>query len=764
MSIFFWKKRRKPKSAWRRLRKPRSFFSRRPQLESLEERIVLSPTLLNNYTGISSAQSSSLNGGALIEPPDTQGAAGPSSTVETVNLAISIFSPKSTGAAPVTDSTADFFFTQGGLNHASTKDGQSDTFTLFDPLVQRFIVGEIDFDTANTNGDTNYLLLAVSKSANPATLTTADWNFDEVNTTESSVSLQDYPGNPGYNADALVVTLNGFDSSNAGVHSQVNAISMNALVNGTPLSLGTNLFQTDNNEFLMRPTTMQDSASGGPMWFVAEKGDNKSIDVIRMDNVLSSSPTFTTTNLAVTPYSTSVNELNPDGTKADTLADSRILKSSEINGLLVTTHEVSNAAGNLDDARWYAIDVSSGTPVLQQQGDVSGGPGVYISYPSIDINAQGDIGMTFIQSGTSPGMFESLYATGRTPSDAPGTMETPILIQAGNANYVGTREGDMTGINVDSDGSFWAFGQYANNDPSPNWGTAIGHFTFAAPISILLNSAVEGQPLTNVPVAVFTDSSGAPLSSYTATIFWGDGSSSAGQVVATSTPNTFLILGSHTYAEEGDYTLSVSENNGTVTLGPVSGIVKVADAPLTGSAQALNAEAGGFADNALVAVFTDTDPSAESSSNYTATIQWFEGNGLSFSGSGRIVFLSGGNVFAVYGSSPYSFPSGGLYTVRVVIRDVGGATVTVDSVISIAHNPAIPPLIPEYQSDTTPVNAPFVAMEDALTNLLNAERLFLLALNIGTMPEKTGSFGNLFNAYLAYQAAILQYDMQLPGS
>ena len=60
----------------------------------------------------------------------------------------------------------------------------------------------------------------------------------------------------------------------------------------------------------------------------------------------------------------------------------------------------------------------------------------------------------------------------------------------------------------------------------------------------------EGTSTGNVVVATFTDPAGAesPLE-YAATIFWGDGSSSAG-VVTNTGGNTFSVSGSHTYGEE----------------------------------------------------------------------------------------------------------------------------------------------------------------------------------------------------------------------
>jgi hypothetical protein len=283
-------------------------------------------------------------------------------------------------------------------------------------------------------------------------------------------------------------------------------------------------------------------------------------------------------------------------------------------------------------------------------------------------------------------------------------------------------------------------------------------------ISVVLTSATEGVPLNNVPVATFFDDSGVPLTSYSATLDWGDGTVTSGQVIATSTPNVFDILGSHTYLEEGNYTLTVSVNNGKATIGPASGIVTVADAPLSGFSQAITGSTGSFVNNALVAVFSDSDSNLELPSNYTASIQWFEGNGLSFSSTGTISNLFN-NTFAVDGSTPFSFPGGGLFTVRVVIQDVGGASVTVDSVINVANKPAIPLLfVPQSLTDTGPVTVQFVSMEDALTNLLSAERLFFIAFNFGTTREKQGAFGNLVNAFFAYEAAITAYDLQLPGA
>jgi uncharacterized repeat protein (TIGR01451 family) len=185
-----------------------------------------------------------------------------------------------------------------------------------------------------------------------------------------------------------------------------------------------------------------------------------------------------------------VNPLNPNGTVITNNIDSRIDKAAEWSGTLVATHSVG-VSGTEDDAQWYAINVGSGTPTLQQQGRVSSGNNTYITYPSIDINAAGQIGMTYMQSGTdSPTDYLSMYVTGRDPSDAAGTMENSVVVPAGTgqANYKdfssGGRAGDLSGINVDpSDGnSFWAADEFANTEAIANWGTAVANFTVSNPL------------------------------------------------------------------------------------------------------------------------------------------------------------------------------------------------------------------------------------------------------------------------------------------
>jgi hypothetical protein len=427
---------------------------------SLERRDLFAVSILNNggsgYAGISFTGST---------PPDTWGAAGPSVYVETVNSSVRIFNPKATGASATTDTLSHFFFTTGGLSGNSLADATG----VYVSTIGRFIVA--DLDIVSSSSDVSALDIAVSKSSNPTTLSTADWVFYHINTQETGYFF-DYPGNMGYNADAFVFTCNMFAISTGTSHLQVVSINATDLANGVASPA---TFHNDLADFSVRPTAMHDAKPGDPMWLVTENGNNTSIDVYKMTNVLSNAASFAKTNLAVTAYSNVVPPLNPNASQVTTNIDGRIMSCGEANNTLVACHAVSVSATQ-DVAQWYAINVSSGTPVMSQQGRISGGANTYITYPGIDINPSGQIGLSYIQSGTdTPTDYPSMWVAAGTPTSLV-SMKVPAGTGQTNLNG-GGREGDFSGINVDPvDGSFWAANEFATSASGTNWGTAIANF------------------------------------------------------------------------------------------------------------------------------------------------------------------------------------------------------------------------------------------------------------------------------------------------
>src|SRR5262249_37913207 len=100
---------------------------------------------------------------------------------------------------------------------------------------------------------------------------------------------------------------------------------------------------------------------------------------------------------------------------------------------------------------------------------------------------------------------------------------------------------------------------------------------FAQPVAV---SAVEGANTGLVPVATFTDG-GVPEApgAYTALINWGDGTPAVPGTV-TFAGGLFTVSGSHTYAEEGSFPVSVTVSEDGGSGAAATGSAAVQDAPL----------------------------------------------------------------------------------------------------------------------------------------------------------------------------------------
>lgn len=190
-------------------------------------------------------------------------------------------------------------------------------------------------------------------------------------------------------------------------------------------------------------------------------------------------------------------------------------------------------------------------------------------------------------------------------------------------------------------------------------------------------TGTEGAPF-NGTVATFTDpDASSTASEYSATISWGDGSSSAGTV---SGPNggQFTVTGSHTYAEEGTDSTSVliQDVDNATNSATASGSATVGDAALTAGPPAVITGTEGSTASGTVGSFSDANPGA-TVADFTATIHWGDG-----SSSAGVVSGPSGGPFTVSGSHLYV--EEGSYTIAVTVTDAGGSTVALSGRATIA--------------------------------------------------------------------------------
>jgi outer membrane protein assembly factor BamB len=179
-------------------------------------------------------------------------------------------------------------------------------------------------------------------------------------------------------------------------------------------------------------------------------------------------------------------------------------------------------------------------------------------------------------------------------------------------------------------------------------------------------NTTEGASFSGT-VATFEDP-GNPqgtASDYSATIDWGDGTSSSAGTIS-GTGGNFTVDGTHTYTEEGTYdiTVVITDVNDSSRTATAHSTANVEDAPLHSKCAAPRSSPQAF--SGTTATFTDENSYADSS-DFSATIDW----GDSSSSSGTVSSGTGSGPYTVTGTHAYT--STGTYTITTTINDVGGS-------------------------------------------------------------------------------------------
>lgn len=245
------------------------------------------------------------------------------------------------------------------------------------------------------------------------------------------------------------------------------------------------------------------------------------------------------------------------------------------------------------------------------------------------------------------------------------------------------------------------------SSPSPIVSTAVvaaaSLTAHGVPVSGLEGIALApGAPgATDVLVATFADSGtiGA-ASAYTASIDWGDGSTStATRIVASGTANgtVFSVFGNHTYASVGFYpviTTITKTESGAVAI--AASTATIVDAPLSAAPPqpTVNTTEEVYF-SGPVGTFSDRNPSA-TIDDFKAIIDWGDGSPMS-AGAITAVSSGGATIFQVSGSHTYADsipfgkpgsgtpgPQNGTYPLTIYVTDLDGAAVTLHNTANVA--------------------------------------------------------------------------------
>lgn len=404
-------------------------------------------TVVQSFDGIDFLGS---NCGCL--PPDTNAAVGNGYVAEAVNIQFRVWT---TSGTQVLDEPLDTLF-------GAPTGGDPDV--VFDDISNRWYINA--FDSSDSG-----LFLAVSNDANPLD-GFVTYDLTNVN------GFPDY-AKSGFNKDAIFIAYNNFGTGNG--DAEIAAIDKNALLSGTL----TYYISDPQPQFrAMPPARMHGDTTGGTEWFASTDGSDtggSSMRVTMMTNYLSNSPVFTYTSVPVTTYQAATSANQPGGT-ITVFPNTTTYQVHYRNGHLLTAmaSALSGDGFVYPKALIYDFNVSSGTPTLTREIDLDHGSGVAMQMPSVDLNKNGDYGLTWFESSTTEYM--TMWVDGLNTKKSfknPFGLATVVTASTGFMTY-NFRIGDYSSIVLDpaDDLTFWAANEYiGTNGANDIWSTHIAAFT-----------------------------------------------------------------------------------------------------------------------------------------------------------------------------------------------------------------------------------------------------------------------------------------------
>ncbi len=429
-------------------------------------------TVALNFAGGSNTDNQNVVGGR-VAPPDPNMDVGPNHIVQTINLITTIWN-KSGVVQEGPFATSDLW---AGFGGPCELNNDGDPIVLYDHLADRWLISQFVFSTDEC--------VCVSTGSDP---TGSYYRY------QFSTPGNDYP-KLGVMSDAYYATFRNFSVS---FSMDAAAMDRAKMLVGDPSAtiqiFNLSALNPDVEGYI--PTDLDGPAppAGTPGFIVGHNGGptlvHNELEVYKLD-VDFATPSNSSLSLAstipVSSFDLTVSTVPQPSTtiKLDALANFTMHRAtirdfgSGQNFRMALTHTVdvgSNRAG----VRWYEVRDNTRTGnswTLYQQGTFSPDAGTHRFMPSIAMNANGDIGLSYTASSSS--VFPSIRATGRLATDPLNTMQSETTVIAGTGSQTGTgRWGDYSSLSVDpSNGTtFVGNHEYVITTGSFNWWTRIFSF------------------------------------------------------------------------------------------------------------------------------------------------------------------------------------------------------------------------------------------------------------------------------------------------
>ena len=411
-------------------------------------------------------------GGGGSAPPDPELAVGPNHIIAVVNVAFEIYDKSGTLLSGPTTFSSFFAGTPGCSNT-----GVFDPNAAYDEKEDRFVIG--------IDGDGTDYCIAATTGSDP----TSTWNRFAF-ATDINNNFFDFP-HIGVGNDAIYMGSNQFGPTSF-AEGRVFAIEKAPLYSGGTPTVAT---QSTGQDGTPQPANLRGWnqgtwPSGGPHYIMTEVFDGALHTVWSWSDPFGAN-TLTREGDVDLNAATGVTAGFPvDWPQAGSSAqlqgnDWRGQATEYRNGNLWMSNNMAcnPGGGTVNCVRWAQID-PTGPSVLD--AGVFGTSGEYRTFPGVAANHCDDMAIGYTKGSAST--FAAVWLAGRESGDPAGTLQTEVLVKAGEVTYSSFsndpaphRWGDYSKMTIDPDGlTFWYLGEYSKETGAiSKWGNYIGSFAFA---------------------------------------------------------------------------------------------------------------------------------------------------------------------------------------------------------------------------------------------------------------------------------------------
>lgn len=416
-------------------------------------------------------------------PPDPSMAVGPNHIIATVNGFPSFFRIFDKSGNIIKTIPISTWFSP--VSPDESGDGQ----VIYDQFAGRWI---LSFMQVNTSNQTGANLIAVSDDDDPIG-TWYVYRFD----TKKHGSVQtntwgDYP-QIGYDEEAIYLTTRIFGFAGGFFGMKLRVIRKSELYNANGGSVNWwdfwDIRRPNANppagEVLdgIHPTFSYTSGQNGYL-FYSHSGNANWYVVYRVLNPSANPPRLRGKQIPSAIYYITPNAVQLGGGQALESGGS-VTRTSPIvrDGKIYVAHSTGNTTSPTQGASAKYVVVDLNTPAVIEEAEL-GAIGYYYIYPTLTVDENHNIGMTFTRSATTE--YAGAFFSTKSSADPPGlSPSSPVQVGLGNYQQVAqgrNRWGDYFAIGLDpyNNHEMFLHTEYANTGNS--WATVIGRI-IAAPYS-----------------------------------------------------------------------------------------------------------------------------------------------------------------------------------------------------------------------------------------------------------------------------------------